>query len=51
MKEQLKKQLLENIDAIVDIISKDNAVELRPNKDGIIIYEICRKKLNVKNKK
>ena len=50
-KETLKQQLLDNIDSIVDVVFKGNAAEVRMNKDGILIYEICRKKINYKLEK
>jgi hypothetical protein len=50
LKEQLKKQLLENIDAIVDIISKGNNVEVKKQKDKVSIYEVIYKKINTENK-
>ena len=34
MKQNLKNQLLSNIDIIVDIISKGNTVEVKKNKNG-----------------
>ena len=50
-KEELKQQLLNNIDSIIDVVFKGNAAEVRMNKDGILIYEICRKKFNIKSEK
>lgn len=47
-KEILKKQLLHNIDSIVDIIYKGNTTEIKKNKDGVLILEIARKKINIK---
>ena len=45
MKDELKNQLLENIDAIVDIITDGNTAEIKKNKDGILILEVYRKKI------
>lgn len=45
-KENLKKQLLSNIDVIVDIISKGNTAEIKKNKNGVLILETIRKKIN-----
>lgn len=42
--EQLKEQLVLNAENIVQIISKGNTAEIKKNKDGIVIYEITRKK-------
>ena len=50
-KETLKQQLLDNIDSIVNIVLKDNSVEIRQTKNGVLIYEICRNKLNIKSEK
>lgn len=47
-KENLKNQLLSNIDIIVDIVFKGNTVEVKKNKDGILILEAIRKKINKK---
>ena len=46
-REVLKKQLLSNIDVIVDIVSKGNTSEIKKNKDGILILEASRKKVNI----
>ena len=48
-KENLKNQLLSNIDIIVDIISKGNTAEVKKNKDGILILETVRKKINIES--
>ena len=44
-RETLKKQLLLNIDAVVDIIESGNTAEIKKNKDGILILEVFRKKI------
>lgn len=50
-KENLKNQILSNIDVIVDIVLKGNTVEVKKNKDGIIILETSRKKINIEQDK
>ena len=45
-KEILKKQLLQNIDKIIDIVHKGNTTEVKKNKDGILILEVIRKKID-----
>jgi hypothetical protein len=45
-KENLKKQLLHNVDNIIDIVYKGNSVEIKKNKDGILILEVARKKIS-----
>ena len=49
-KECLKKQLLHNIDNIVNITYKGNTAEIKKNKDGILILEVSRKKINSEDK-
>lgn len=44
-KENLKQQLLSNIDIIIEIISKGNTAEVKKNKDGVLILETIRKKI------
>jgi hypothetical protein len=46
-KENLKNQILSNIDIIIDIVLKGNTAEVKKNKDGILILETSRKKLNL----
>lgn len=48
MKEQLKQQLIDNAENIIQIVSKGNTAEIKKNKDGIVIYEVTRKKQNNK---
>ena len=47
-KEELKQQLLDNIDVIIDIIHKRNTAEVKLNKDGVLILEVVRKVTNSK---
>lgn len=44
-RETLKKQLLLNIDEIVNIIESGNTAEIKKNKDGVLILEVFRKKI------
>lgn len=46
-KENLKNQILSNIDIIIDIVLKGNTAEVKKNKDGILILETSRKKINL----
>lgn len=48
-KENLKNQILSNIDIIIDIVLKGNTAEVKKNKDGILILETSRKKLNLES--
>ena len=49
-KEDLKKELLHNVDSVVDIVYKGNTAEVKKNKDGILILEVARKKINTEDK-
>ena len=42
---ELKQQLLSYIDEIIKIISKGNTVEIRQNKEGILVLDVEKKKL------
>ena len=50
-KKDLKEQLLNIIDSIVDIIYKGNTTEVKKNKNGILILEVIRKKIDTENNK
>lgn len=43
---KLKQQLLSYIDDIIKIISKGNTVEIRQNKEGILILDVEKKKIS-----
>lgn len=44
-KDELKQQLMNKTDIIINIISKGNTAEIRKNnKDGMVIYEVVKKK-------
>lgn len=49
-KEDLKKQLLHNIDHVIDIIFRGNTAEIKKNKDGVLILDVSRKKINIEDK-
>ena len=42
---ELKQQFLSYIDEIIKIISKGNTVEIRQNKEGILVLDVEKKKL------
>ena len=44
-REDLKNQLLSNIDDIVDAIIKDKTVELKKERDNLCVFCISKKKL------
>lgn len=48
-KEDLKKQLLHNIDSVIDIVFKGNTAEVKKNKEGILILDVSRKKINTED--
>lgn len=49
-KEDLKTQLLNSIDVIVDTVYKSNAIEIRRSKDNVIMYELTRNKIKTDEK-
>ena len=49
--DKLKQQLLLYTDEIINIISKGNTVEIRQNKDGILVLDVDRKRVSKNFKK
>ena len=43
---KLKQQLLLYIDDIIKIISKGNTVEIKQNKEGILVLDVEKKKVS-----
>ncbi len=44
-REQLKTQLLSNIEDILDIITEGSTAEIKKNKEGVQVFEVNKKKL------
>lgn len=49
--DKLKQQLLLYTDEIINIISKGNTVEIRQNKDGILLLDVDKKRVSKNFKK
>lgn len=49
--DKLKQQLLLYTDEIINIISKGNTVEIRQNKDGILVLDVDKKRVSKNFKK
>ena len=49
--DKLKQQLLLYADEIINIISKGNTVEIRQNKDGILVLDVDKKRVSKNFKK
>ena len=43
---KLKQQLLSYTDEIIKIISKGNTVEIKQNKEGILVLDVDKKKIS-----
>ena len=49
--DKLKQQLLLYTDEIINIISKGNTVEIKQNKDGILVLDVDKKRVSKNFKK
>ena len=44
--EELKQQLIDKLDDIVDAIKNDKVIEIKKEKNNIKIFDVTRKRLN-----